>query len=110
MKRTEFSIYLYLHIEQAINDFLEVNKDESIYPNFRLSIVPDNTGGLLIPYDVSILPNDQADYLFMPRLSDLLEDYVEGDTADVEPMPCVHSIAAFIDRWIESGKWNEEGL
>ena len=110
MERTEFSIYLYLEISQAINEFLEANKDESTYPHYRLSIEPNKQEGLLIPYEVSFLPNDQADYLFMPRLSELLEDYVNMDTADVEPIPCIHAIAAFIDHWIGSGKWNEEPL
>lgn len=110
MKRTEFTIWLYIHIDSAICEFLESNKDEESYSNYRLNIVPDDREGLLIPYDVSILPGDQADYLFMPRLSELLEDDVDQETGDVEKISCVHAIAAFIDRWIGSGKWAQEPL
>ena len=110
MKRTEFTIWLYIHINSAIEEFMESNKDEESYSNYRLNIVSDDTPGNIIPYEVSFLPNDQADYLFMPRLSNLLEVYVDEETGKIENMPCVHSIAAFIDRWIESGKWKEEGF
>ena len=110
MKRTEFTIWLYIHIDSAICEFLESNKDEESYSNYRLNIVPDDTPGNIIPYSVSFLPNDQADYLFMPRLSDLLEVYVDEDTGKTENIACVRLIAAFIDRWIESGKWREEGF
>ena len=110
MKRTEFTIWLYIHINSAICEFLESNKDEESYSNYRLDIVPDDTPGNIIPYNVSFLPNDQADYLFMPRLSALIEYYVNEETADVEPVSCVRSIAAFIDCWIGSGKWAQEPL
>lgn len=108
MKRTEFSIWLYIHINSAIEEFLESNKDEESYSNYRLNIVPDDTPGNIIPYDVSFLPNDQADYLFMPRLSNLLDVYVDEETGEIEHTSNVHTIAEFIDRWIGSGKWKEE--
>ena len=110
MKRTEFSIYLYLHITWAIEEFLESNKDDSTYSQYRLNIVPDDQEGLLIPYNVSVLPNDQADYLFMPRISELLQEYVDQDTGEIEETCSIHAIAAFIDSWIGSGKWTQEPL
>lgn len=101
MKRTEFTIWLYIHIDSAICEFLESNKDEESYSNYRLNIVPDGTPGNIIPYKVSFLPNDQADYLFMPRLSELIEYDVNEETAEAEPKSCVRSIAAFMDRWLD---------
>lgn len=100
MKRTEFTIWLYVHIRSAIMEFVETHKDWDTYDNYRLSIEPDDQEGNLIPYEVKFVPGEQADYLFMPRLSDLIEHCVDEQTGDVEVTDNISTIAPFIDRWM----------
>ena len=95
---------------QYVKDVKEKIKAAAPDDKFKQVKMIHDLLALLIPYDVSILPGDQADYLFMPRLSELLEDDVDQETGDVEKISCVRAIAAFIDRWIGSGKWTQEPL
>lgn len=109
MQRTEFTILLYVHIRSAIMEFVETHKDWDTYDNYRLSIEPDDRKENIIPYEVKFVPSEQADYLFMPRLSELIDYYVD-EQGNVEPTDNISSIAPFIDRWIGSGRWTEEPL
>lgn len=101
MSKTEFSIYLYLHINNAIEDLLKDYDEKKDYSGFYLSIEKSEEEGLLVPYEVSIVTIDHADYLFMPKVTALIEDYVDCETGKIVPTSCVKSIADFIDRWME---------
>lgn len=100
MSKTEFSIYLYLHISNVIEDFLKDYDEKKDYSGFYLSIEKSEEEGLLIPYEVSIVTIDNADYLFMPKVTALIEDFVDCETGKILPTSCVKAIADFMDRWM----------
>lgn len=61
-------------------------------------------------FDIMLVDAEEADYLFMPRISELLQEYVDQDTGEIEETCSFHAIAYFIDDWIGSGKWTQEPI